>query len=394
MQVHFHPAVPVVGIERAPDHIGGPELEDVVHPRPLLAIVPRPEGPDVARPERESRVRIDRRGVVTLLQRELDAPDAEGLRRRWAERPKAVTARRAARGPRADHAWPDQRDQQQHHHDPEDSHRIYLLATGPSVSAARTSRTRISTSRGTISATREIARDRTTSGDRGTVSALTVLNTVMARAARARRSAVVADQRAVPEGQQCLAVADRVAVRPGQPAVRLRQPLKVTAGQLPDLGERRQAARYDPSGPHDRLQQALAAGDGRLVGKLDHVFGVGPDSVHLFGTGQGRLVAGDLDLRDSHAALVDVGHVLVDAAERSALHVVLDRAGPDADAGPDPEGVEGRPLGHQLRDAVLVEVAAAEDAAFLQAGLVQNHPHVAAVGEQVAAVEPDGGQEV
>src|SRR5215216_6486920 len=104
--------------------------------------------------------------------------------------------------------------------------------------------------------------------------------------------------------------------------------------QLPDLTQRRQRAWDDFAVQHHRLEQTLAVRWFGLIGQLHDVLFEVADAVHLLDARPRALFARDFDLRVG-TALIHVEDLLVDAAERGAFDVALDRARANAEAGAD-----------------------------------------------------------
>ena len=115
----------------------------------------------------------------------------------------------------------------------------------------------------------------------------------------------------------------------------------------------------------------------RLIDQADHVAGGRPE--HLVAAGQGGLAGGAL--HDRAAGALDQ---LVDAAQGGVV-----AAGDQAGAGA--EAVERRAGCDQLGDAVLVEVAGADDLGGRQAGGIEHGAHLARERVEVAGVEAHGG---
>src|SRR5439155_2996040 len=135
-------------------------------------------------------------------------------------------------------------------------------------------------------------------------------------------------------------------------AVVVRQVAQVLLGQLPDLGQRRQAARHDPPAFDDRLEQSLGpAARSRLLLELDDVALETADPVDLLAARPGALLVSHLDLRAVGRVFGLVVDHLVDAAEGAAFDILLDRAGPDPETGADAEAVG--------RDVLLYRLGAA-----------------------------------
>ncbi len=169
----------------------------------------------------------------------------------------------------------------------------------------------------------------------------------------------------------------------------LRQLLERRRCAIADLGEGRGRG-HDLAVAHDRLQETRPVLRLPLVLEPDEIPPEPAEPVDQLAAGPGALRARKLDPGRVAAPLVP--DKLVDRAERAPDGATLPRAQAHRQVAADTEAVNRRPALQQVRDPELVQIAAHQHPHPAQPGLVQHAADVSAVGQEVAAVEPDRNQ--
>ena len=144
--------------------------------------------------------------------------------------------------------------------------------------------------------------------------------------------------------------------------------------------ERATAARHPPAVAHHRLEQRLATG--LLTSQPEDVVRRAAVELpkYLLRVRERGLLCGQL-----HSSAAVVGHELVD-------HVQARRVLGHRKCRADAEAVDGRAVGDEAGDLMLIEIAAGDNLDVGQSGCIQLPAGPTRVRGQIAGVQPDGGR--